>query len=393
MSTLQRRLSRLSSRAGWPLAVAFTASLVAAWRQPPAPWAWDLPPGFPVPRVPADNPMSAAKVELGRHLFYDRRLSADQTVSCSSCHQQDAAFSDPRKQPSGITHELHPRNSMSLANVAYLPVLTWANPTQRLLENQALVPLFGETPVEMGLAGLEQVLLGRLRAEPRYQTLFPAAFPGEADPISLPNLTRAIAAFQRTLISGRSPFDRFQAGDRTAMSASALRGEELFRSEELECFHCHGGFNFTGSVDFEGKGAPEIEFHNTGLYNVDGRGGYPAPNTGVHDLTGKPEDMGRFRAPTLRNVAVTAPYMHDGSIATLDEVLEHYMAGGRRVAAGPHAGNGSASPLKSPFMVGFQLTGEQRADLLAFLRSLTDTLFLSDHRFGDPWAAPLVVPR
>jgi len=376
-----------------PIFGALAVLVIAAWRQAPSAWRWDLPPGFPVPRVPADNPMSAVKVELGRHLFYDRRLSSDQTIACSTCHQQQAGFSDPRRNPAGVTHDPHPRNSMSLANVAYLPVLTWANPTQRRLENQALVPLFGETPVEMGLAGLEAVMLQRLRVEPRYQQLFPATFPQDRDPYTLANVTRALAAFQRTLISGRSPFDRHHAGERGAMSPAALRGEELFRSEELECFHCHGGFNFTGSVDFEGKGAPEIEFHNTGLYNLDGRGAYPAPNTGVHDLTDRPEDMGRFRAPTLRNVAVTAPYMHDGSIATLEAVLEHYMAGGRRIVEGPHAGNGSASPLKSPFMVGFTLTAEQRLDLLAFLRSLTDEAFLQDPRFGDPWAAPLVLPR
>lgn len=380
-------------RVGALLGLAFLVVLGAAWRQGPDPWSWNLPPGFPTPKVPADNPMSAVKVELGRHLFYDRRLSADQTISCSSCHVQSAAFSDPRPHPTGITHEPHPRSSMSLANVAYAPVLTWANPTQRLLENQALVPLFGETPVEMGLTGLEAVMLQRLEVEPRYQVLFPAAFPGDPDPVSLTNVTRAIAAFQRTLISGRSAFDRFQAGDRAAMSASAQRGEALFQSEELECFHCHGGFNFTGSIDFEGKGLPEVEFHNTGLYNIDGRGGYPAPNTGVHDVTGLADDMGRFKAPSLRNVAVTAPYMHDGSIATLEEVLDHYTRGGRRIESGPHAGDGSASPLKSPFMVGFELTPGQREDLLAFLRSLTDEDFLRNPRFADPWAGPMVLPR
>lgn len=364
------------------------AALLTAASQPAGQYQWDLPPGFPMPRVPADNPMSAAKVELGRHLFYDRRLSGNETISCSTCHIQAFAFSDPRPRPIGITGEVHPRSSMSLANVAYAPVLTWANPTQRRLENQALVPMFGETPVEMGLAGKEAVLLDRLRAEPRYQALFPAAFPGDRDPISVPNVTRALASFQRTLLSGRSAFDRYQAGDTAALSPAARRGAALFNSERLECFHCHGGFNFTGSMDFEGKGFPEVEFHNTGLYNIDGRGGYPAPNTGVHEITGNPEDMGRFKAPTLRNVEVTAPYMHDGSIPTLEEVVEHYRTGGRTIASGPHAGVGADSPLVSPFVPGFAITDQEKADLIAFLRSLTDRSFLEDPRFADPWVHP-----
>lgn len=364
-------------------------SRTGAFRVPRGPFRWQLPPGFPVPRVPADNPMSAARVELGRHLFYDRRLSADQTASCATCHQQAFAFSDPRPHPAGITGQVHPRSSMSLANVAYSPVLTWANLTMDRLERQVLVPMFGEDPVEMGLAGRERELLARLAAEPRYQALFPAAFPGERTPLTLPNLTRAIAAFERTLISGDSPYDRARAG-RETLPPAARRGEQLFLSERLECFHCHGGFTFTGSVDFAGKANPEIEFHNTGLYNIDGRGAYPAPNVGLLAVTGDSADMGSFKAPTLRNVAVTAPYMHDGSIATLDEVVAHYMAGGRTIAEGPNAGVGSASPLKSAFVPGFTLTEEERDDLVAFLESLTDSAFLADARFSDPWAKTVV---
>ncbi len=389
---LPARLPRLMLR-GAVLLSALAVLLLSAARWGPAEFQWDLPPGFPKPRVPADNPMSVAKVELGRHLFYDRRLSADQSASCSTCHIQAHAFSDPRAHPVGVTGEAHPRSSMSLANVGYAPVLTWANPTQRRLENQALVPMFGETPVELGLAGKEALLIERLKAEPRYQSLFPAAFPADADAISLANVTRALAAFQRTLISGRSVYDRAQAGDATAMSPAARRGEELFNSERLECFHCHGGFNFTGSTDFQGKGLVEIEFHNTGLYNLDGKGGYPAPNTGVHEVTSNPDDMGRFKAPTLRNVAVTAPYMHDGSIATLEQVIDHYARAGRLIESGPHAGDGSRNPLKSPFVSGFTLTDEERADLIAFLTSLTDEAFLKNERFSDPWSKPFQLPE
>ncbi|MGE3617371.1 MAG: MbnH family di-heme enzyme, partial [Gemmatimonadales bacterium] len=285
--------------------------------------------------------------------------------------------------------EVHPRNAMGHTNIAYAPVLTWANPAMHLLEPQALVPMFGDTPVEMGLAGLDSVVVGRLRKERRYQLLFRAAFPGRGDPVSVANVTRAIAAFERTLISGDSPYDRAHSGgDPSAMSAKAKEGEELFFSENLECFHCHGGFNFTGSVDYVGKGLPEIEFHNTGLYNVDGQGGYPVPNTGIHEVTGRAEDMGRFKAPTLRNVAVTGPFMHDGSIATLEDVVDHYAAGGRTVVSGPNQGVGSRNPFKSPFVGGFELEPGEKEAVVAFLVSLTDSTFLRNPAFANPWSQP-----
>lgn len=352
---------------------------------PDGEWVWDLPAGIPVPRVPADNPMSVEKVELGRHLFHDVRLSGNLTQSCATCHVQALGFTDGRPRGVGSTGEIHPRGSMALANIAYASTLTWANPNLTRLEDQALLPLFGDDPVELGMGGREEELLDRLRAEPVYRRLFPAAFPGEADPFSIHSITRALAAFQRTLISVDSPYDRWLRGDDEAVGPEVMRGEELFFSERLECFHCHGGPFFTSSVDYEGKGFPEVEFFNTGLYNIDGRGAYPEPNTGIYAFTGDPADMGRFRAPSLRNIEVTAPYMHDGSIATLEEVLDHYAAGGRTIREGPHAGVGSRNPFRSEFMVGFELTPQERSDLLAFLRSLTDSSFLTDPRFGDPW--------
>ena len=351
-------------------------------------YAWGLPPGIPLPRVPEDNPMTVEKVELGRHLFFDERLSLNETQSCASCHRQDLAFSDARAQGLGSTGELHPRSPMSLTNVAYLATLTWANAVLVQLEEQALVPIFGEFPVELGFAGQEAELFARLAAEPKYPAMFAAAFPDDDEPINLASIVRSIAAFQRTLLSFDSAYDRYAyGGDPTALSESALRGRDLFFSERLECFHCHGGFNFSDSLTHDGKPITETMFHNTGLYNIDGAGAYPADGTGLFELTGLASDMGRFRAPTLRNIAVTAPYMHDGSIATLDEVLDHYAAGGRTIAAGPNAGDGSMSPLKSELVNGFTITVAERADVIAFLQSLTDETFLADPKHSDPWAA------
>ncbi len=353
----------------------------------PSAWDWGLPAGYPKPKVPEDNPMSREKVELGRRLFYDKRLSENQTQSCASCHDQKLAFTDGRAHGLGSTGELHPRSPMAIVNVGYLSTLTWANPLITELEEQALLPMFGENPVELGLAGKEEELFKRLRAEPVYTKLFPEAFPGQDDPIRLENILRAIAAFERSVISYRSHFDAYNyGGDPTALSQAAKRGYDLFFSEKLECFHCHGGFNFSDSVTHENSTFTEMMFHNTGLYNIGGTGAYPEESRGVYDITGISTDMGRFRAPTLRNIALTAPYMHDGSIATLSEVLDHYAAGGRTIASGPYAGAGSQNPYKSELINGFTLTEQERADVIAFLESLTDDELLVDPRYADPWA-------
>jgi cytochrome c peroxidase len=346
---------------------------------------WDLPPGFPVPKVPADNPVTPEKVELGRRLFYDERLSGNGQQSCGSCHEQARAFTDGRAHAVGSTGQVHPRSAMGLGNVAYASSFTWANPTLASLEDQALVPLFGDDPVELGLSGSLEAALEALQEDESYVALFAGAFPEEQGAVSLETITKAIATFQRALISGRAPYDRFvHDGEAAALSASAQRGLGLFFSERLECFHCHGGFNFSGAVTHVGKAFDENTFHNNGLYNLDSDGAYPPDNTGLFASTGVPEDMGRFKAPTLRNIEKTAPYMHDGSIATLVEVIDHYAAGGRNVEQGPYAGDGRRSPLRSDMVPGFAITEQEKADVIAFLESLTDEGFLTDARFSDP---------
>jgi cytochrome c peroxidase len=347
-----------------------------------------LPKGFPRPYVPPSNPLTRAKVELGRHLFYDKRLSGNGTMSCASCHEQGRAFTENRATSQGSTGQVHPRNSMSLANIAYAATLTWPNPLLRDLEPQSQLPMFSIDPIiELGVRGKEAEVLERLQREPRYATLFANAFPDEVNNLTFDNIQRAIASFERTLISGNSRFDRYQyGGDVNALTAEEKRGLQLFGTETLECFHCHGGFNFTDSVVHEGTDVGLRKFHNTGLYNVDGKGGFPLENRGLIEFTDKPTDMGKFKAPTLRNIEKTAPYMHDGSIATLEEVVEHYAAGGRTISAGPNAGVGAKNPFKSAFIVSFTIPPEDKAALIAFLKSLTDDAFLSDPALGDPWA-------
>jgi cytochrome c peroxidase len=308
-------------------------------------------------------------------------------MSCASCHDQARAFTDGQAFSRGVTGEVSTRSAMSLVNVAYLPVLTWQNPQLTSLEVQALIPLFGEHPVEMGLAGREQEVFAMLQGDRIYRRLFARAFPaearqGDAALYSLSTLTRALASFQRSLLSFDSPYDRYRYGGRKdALSPAARRGEELFFGERLECYHCHGGFNFTDNVKHARTPFPEVGFHNTGLYNEDGKGAYPRGSPGIVEFTGEPRDAGRFRTPSLRNVAVTAPYMHDGSIPTLHEVLRtHYARAGRAV----HAGR-PANPLRSEFIAGFEISEAEIADVVAFLESLTDETFLRNPGHSNPW--------
>lgn len=353
-----------------------------------AEYRWRIPDWLPKPVVFADNTMSEAKVELGRRLFYDKRLSVTGEFSCASCHQQSRAFADNRAVAEGATGQRHPRNAQTLANVAYLPLLTWANPTLRRLEAQLLVPLLGTEPVELGMAGKEADLVAALAADPDYRRRFKESFPDVSGEVSLDTMAKAIAAFERSLISANAPFDRFRReGKADAISPAAKRGADLFFSERLQCFQCHGGLHFTDSLKHTKLPFEEFGYHNTGLYDLGG-GQYPAPNTGLHNVTGRAVDMGRFRSPSLRNIAVTAPYMHDGSVPTLEAVIDLYAAGGRTIPQGALAGDGRRNPNKSIFVTGFDLSGSQKTDLIVFLHSLTDQEFLRNPRFSNPFLTP-----
>ena len=336
-----------------------------------------LPEGFPAPRTPPDNQLTPEKIELGRRLFHDPRLSGDGTIACATCHRPELAYTDGRARARGIAGNVHPRSAMSLANVAYNATLGWDDPDLVLLEDQALVPLLNTHPPEMGVAGREEEVLARFAGDGRYRDLFARAFPREDRPVALRNVTRALASFERTLISGNSPYDRWAyQGQVEALDPEQRAGARLFFSQRLNCFRCHAGFNLSGPVVYQGSGAPEPQFHNTGLYNENGRGAYPAPNTGVHRFTGRPEDMGRFRAPTLRNIALTAPYMHDGSIPTLEAVLDHYALGGRARYAGADASGTESAVQTDASITGFELTAQERRQLIAFLQALTDEDFV-----------------
>nr|WP_189767307.1 MbnH family di-heme enzyme [Thalassotalea marina] len=341
-----------------------------------------MPKGFPLPQVPADNAMTTERVALGRKLFYDTNLSANQTQSCASCHQQQYGFGENSATSVGSTGQVHRRNSQALVNVAYNKTLTWAHDGITAIEQQVLLPMFGEEPVELGITGHEQQVLARFKTK-EYQSLFEQAYPDED--ISFLLISKALASFVRSLISLNAPFDDYAyRGQDNAISESALRGMNLFFSEKFECHHCHGGFNFTQSTSHEQQVIDRRPFHNTGLYFIEQEGGYPKKDIGLAEVSGIERDNGRFRAPTLRNIERTAPYMHDGSLATLEQVIDFYAAGGRLLTSGKFAGDGRNNPLKSQFVRGIEMTEQEKQDLLAFLLTLTDEQFLTNPAHAAP---------
>jgi len=346
-----------------------------------------FPPYVPAMIIPVSNPQTPNKIRLGRHLFYEPRLSVNGTQSCSSCHIQELAFSDGRRHSPGATGELTRRNAMSLTNVGFNASLTWAEPALQTLEQQALVPLTSQHPIEMGFHLQQEQIIESLQQDRIYRDLFVAAFPNQENPVSRRNIVAALASFQRSLVSFDSPYDRFLQGDANALNDAAKSGLALFFSEKMHCFRCHGGFNFRFTPGHRVELSDQsVAFHNTGLYNLNGLGAYPTEDRGLMEVTGSPDDMGKFKAPTLRNIALTAPYMHDGSIESLEQVIDHYASGGRKITGGHHAGDGSRSPLKSPLVNGFTISETEKRQLLAFLASLTDNRFIADPRHADPHA-------
>lgn len=329
------------------------------------------------------GPRDDALALLGRHLFYDARLSVDETTSCASCHRQELGFADDTEVSVGATGERGVRNTPGLANVASLSPLTWAAPNLVSLEVQIQVPMFGELPVELGMSGTEVEIFARLRADQQYQELFARAFPGDPDPFDAGRALVALAAFCRTIESRNAPYDRYLAGDDDALDQAQKRGLALFESDRLGCARCHTGPDSTVA---DGSGRPTGElYYNIGLYDLDGSGAYPPGGEGLYVTTFDDGDRGKMRVPSLRNVAVSGPYMHDGSVATLDAVLDVFAAGGRVIADGPWAGDGRANPNKTELVRGFELSASERADLLRFFDALTDDVLLADPRLASPW--------
>jgi len=307
-----------------------------------------IPAGFPkgtnIELAPTDNALTVDRARLGKRLFYDPQLSRTNEVSCGSCHQQQYAFADPAAISTGVEGRTGTRNAPSIVNAAWGKTFFWDGRAASL-EEQAGQPI--ENPVEMDLALADAV--ARLAADPSYVEGFQRAY-GEAPSES--SLQKALASFVRSVVSGSSAYDRHLRGDDSDFGPQRKRGEALFLSEKAECFHCHP----SGSLSNEG-------YFNNGSYTAGG-------DTGRQQVTGRVGDLGKFKVPGLRNIAATAPYMHDGSLPTLEAVIEQYDAGGR--------GDPSTDPLIKPMA----LTSDEKADLLEFLHSFTDDALLQDARFA-----------
>ncbi len=325
---------------------------------------------LPPPTIPADNPLTKEGIALGRMLFYDPILSGDSTQSCASCHMQAFAFTDSARFSRGITGAVGTRNAMQIINAAWQHDFFWDGRASSL-EEQALAPV--ENPVEMAAQWPD--VIARLQRHPTYPELFYKAFGTRT--ITRELVVKAIAQFERTLLSFNSKYDRYKRGEVQLTPLEKL-GEQLFFSEPLinevgvklvaggDCFHCHGGLLFTDNL-----------FHNNGLDSAATIDDFPDP--GLGGITGRPEDYGKFKTPTLRNIELTAPYMHDGRFATLEEVIrEHYNKGGYW------------SPTVDPLMKfagkgGLRLSDMEIQALVAFLKTLTDTSFLHNPAFSNPF--------
>jgi cytochrome c peroxidase len=289
------------------------------------------PRGLPLFEVPEDNAPTAAKVALGKQLYFDKRLSRDNTLSCASCHDPAKGFSDGMAVALGIGGRHGERNSPTILNVAYHSFQFWDG-RAGTLEEQALGPILNE--IEMGMPS-GMALEAKLNAIPGYKRQFQSVF---GKPVTAEDVARAIAAFERTLLAAEAPYDRFRAGDKVALSDSAQRGMKLFFGK-AHCAACHVGPNFTDNA-----------FHNIGIGMQSQK-----PDNGRQAISKLLGDRGTFKTPSLRDVARTAPYMHNGSIKTLEEVVETYNKGG------------SKNPQLDEEIYPLKLSDREKQDLITFL--------------------------
>jgi cytochrome c peroxidase len=335
--------------------------------------------------IQCKQPVPAATVQqqlvnTGRHLFYDRRLSVNNTRACGSCHAQEFSFTDNYVRSIGALGDLHQRNARPLINLTLNRYLTAADSSLTSLLQQMDNPLFNTHPVEMGMKGNEAAVLQKIKADTLYRQLFAAAFPGNSNPFTINNIKNAIAAFEQSITACNAPYDAFMAGNKAALTAQQLQGRALFFSDSLQCGSCHGGKNFSEPLQSGGA----INFYqNTGLYNLNNK--YPAADQGLFEKTGNENDKGKFRIPTLRNLQFTAPYYHDGSALSLEEVIKNYERGGRYIATGSNKGDGKMNPYKSPLIRGFAITLQQRQALISFLYALTDSTVLTNPAYANPF--------
>lgn len=304
-----------------------------------------IPAGFPQPKIPKDNLLTTERIELGKLLFFDPIMSRDSSISCASCHQPELAFTDGLSKSIGIRDQVVSRNAPTLTNMAYQDSGLFLDGGVPTLEMQVVVPVQEHSEFDFDL----KLIATRMKRDSTYMRLSYLAYNREP---SAYVITRSIASFERTLISGNSRFDEFVNGDQGALSKFEKKGMKLFYNK-LNCAKCHSGFNFTN-----------MSLQNNGIYS------YPYPlDSGRMRISHSEKDRDKFKVPTLRNIELTGPYMHDGSMNSLEEVIEHYDSGGYN-----HQN-------KSNLIQPLNLTKKEKLQLISFLKTLTDFQFIDPRNY------------
>lgn len=322
------------------------------------------------------KPYYSIDAQLGKLLFFDKRLSINKTKSCGSCHIPKLAFTDGVLKPLGALKDTVPRNTPTIINMHENSVFNWADESITSLQLQSNIPLFGKHPIEMGNDSLDNSTLQFIVNDSAYLPLIQQK---NITTIDWKIVKDCIAAYVKTFVFQNSKYDKVLKG-KAKFTADELAGKKLFFSEKLNCKKCHGGTNFN---------EPEFEqmnlYQNVGLYNVGKNHWYANNDNGLFNTSKDTDDIGKFKIPSLRNIVITAPYFHDGSAATLSEVITHYANGGRVITKGKNKGNGKNHPIKNQFVQGFSITKKETEQLQKFLATLTDTSYLKNEFYQNPF--------
>ena len=324
------------------------------------------------------KPQLNVDAQIGRLLFFDTRISINKTKSCASCHDPQLAFTDGYRTPTGAFGDVVKRNTPTLINISDNETFNWADEAITSLQKQSNIPLFGKHPIEMGNDSTNTAALQFIFTDTAY---LPLLKQNKIKDINWKMAKDLIAAYVSTFKFTNSKYDKNLKGKLT-LSKDELAGKKLFFNDKLNCRKCHS------SNDFD---EPEFtrmnHYQNIGLYNIGKDSLYANDDNGLYNETKDRDDIGKFKIPTLRNIALTAPYFHDGSATNLGEVIDHYARGGRLIEKGVFAGDGKLHPSKNQFIEGFTITTTEKKQLISFLNTLTDTSYLSNPFYTNPYKA------
>lgn len=326
--------------------------------------------------------IESTKIELGHYLFFDKNISINHTKSCASCHAPELAFTDGYRRSITSLGENVLHNAPSLINISEHHYFDWANIKATTLKEQIKRPLHGKTPVELGFDQHEKDFSDYVSKNDFYQKLFKKAFPTDKNFGTKEQVENAIVAYEMTLNSHNSKFDKYINGDENALTMSELNGLKLFSSDKLNCSKCHVPPSFT--LTTKTNDISKI-YRNIGLYNINNQNVYPSNDLGIFTQTKDSNDIGKFKIPSLRNVLISAPYMHDGSVNTIEEVIDVYANGGRNNTTGIYIGDGRINTHKDALIKGFTISQEEKNDLLHFLNTLTDSTIFTNPNFQNPF--------